>query len=61
LSLDGFAVQRLALGLNLSRQRDRIGVTLAVENLANTYYRDHFQFAPSRGRSFTLGLSLGAF
>jgi hemoglobin/transferrin/lactoferrin receptor protein len=61
LSLDGFAVQRLAWGVNLSRQRHRVGVTFAVENLADTYYREHFQFAPSRGRSFTVGLSMGAF
>ena len=57
LSLDGFAVQRLAWGVNLSRGRDRVGVTFAIENLANKYYREHFQFAPSRGRSFTVGLS----
>jgi hemoglobin/transferrin/lactoferrin receptor protein len=61
LALDGFTVQRVAWGVNLARGRDRVGVTFAVENLANTYYRDHFQFAPSRGRSFTVGLSLGAF
>jgi hypothetical protein len=29
--------------------------------LANTYYREHFQFAPSRGRTFTVGVSAGAF
>jgi hemoglobin/transferrin/lactoferrin receptor protein len=60
LSLDGFTVQRLAWGVNLSRARDRVGLTFAIENLADTYYRDHFQFAPSRGRSFTVGLSIGA-
>ncbi len=61
LSLDGFTIQRVAWGVNLSRARDRVGVTFAVENLTNKYYRDHFQFAPSRGRSFTVGLNLGAF
>jgi outer membrane receptor protein involved in Fe transport len=61
LSLDGFTVQRLAWGVNLSRVRERVGVTFAIENLANTYYRDHYQFAPSRGRSFTVGLNIGAF
>jgi outer membrane receptor protein involved in Fe transport len=61
LSLDGFTVQRLAWGLSLAQQRHRIGLTFAIENLADTYYREHFQFAPSRGRSFTVGLSLGAF
>jgi outer membrane receptor protein involved in Fe transport len=61
LALDGFLVQRLAWGVNLSRQRERVGVTFAIENLADKYYRDHFQFAPSRGRSFTVGLNIGAF
>jgi hypothetical protein len=61
LSLDGFAVQRLAWGVNIARGRDRLGVTFALENVANKYYREHFQFAPSRGRSFTVGLNVGAF
>jgi outer membrane receptor protein involved in Fe transport len=61
LSLDGFTVQRLGWGVNLTRRRERLGVTFAIENLANTYYREHFQFAPSRGRTFTLGVSAGAF
>jgi outer membrane receptor protein involved in Fe transport len=61
LSLDGFTVQRLGWGVNLGRGRDRLGLTFAVENLGNTYYREQFQFAPARGRSFTVGLSLGAF
>ena len=61
LSLDGFTVQRLGWGVNLTRGRDRAGLTFAIENLANTYYREQFQFAPARGRSFTMGLRLGAF
>ena len=61
LSLDGFAVHRAGAGLNLSSGRNRASLTFAVENLADRYYREHFQFAPSRGRSFTIGLSVGAF
>jgi hemoglobin/transferrin/lactoferrin receptor protein len=61
LSLDGFTVHRAGAGLHLTRGRDRVALTVAVENLANTFYRDHFQFAPSRGRSVTIGLSIGAF
>ena len=61
LSLDGFTVQRLGWGVNLTRRRERLGLSFAVENLANTYYREHFQFAPSRGRTFTVGVSAGAF
>jgi outer membrane receptor protein involved in Fe transport len=59
LSLDGFTVQRLGWGVFLTRGRDRLGLNFAIENLANTYYREHFQFAPSRGRSFTVGLNVG--
>lgn len=61
LSLDGFAIQRAGAGLNLTSGRNRVGLTLAVENLTDKYYREQFQFAPSRGRSFTIGLSVGAF
>jgi len=60
-SLEGFAVQRIGWGVNLTRGRDRLGLTFAVENLTNKYYREQFQFAPSRGRSFTIGLNVGAF
>jgi outer membrane receptor protein involved in Fe transport len=59
LSLDGFAVQRLGWGVALTRGRDQLSLHFAVENLANKYYREHFQFAPSRGRSFTIGVSAG--
>ncbi len=61
LSLDGFTVQRVGCGVNLSRGRDRVGLTFAVENLTDAYYREHFQFAPARGRSVTVGLNVGAF
>ena len=60
LSLDGFTVQRLGWGVDVSRGRNRLALVFAVENLANRYYREHFQFAPSRGRSVTVGLSVGA-
>jgi outer membrane receptor protein involved in Fe transport len=61
LSLDGFAVQRLGWGVHLSRGRDRAALTFAIENLTDKFYREQFQFAPARGRSFTVGLSVGAF
>jgi outer membrane receptor protein involved in Fe transport len=61
LSLEGFAVQRVGWGLNLTRGRDRAAVTFAIENLTDKFYREQFQFAPARGRSFTISLSLGAF
>ena len=61
LSLDGFTVHRVGWGVSLPRQRDRMALTFAVENLSNTFYREQFQFAPARGRSFTIGLNLGGF
>jgi outer membrane receptor protein involved in Fe transport len=61
LSLDGFTVQRVGGGINLARGRDRAAITFAIENLADAFYREQFQFAPARGRSFTIGLSVGAF
>ena len=61
LSLDGFTVHRFGAGVSLTRGRDRVGLNVAVENLADRYYREHFQFAPSRGRSITVGLNIGAF
>ncbi len=61
LSLEGFTVQRIGWGINLARGGDRLDLTFAIENLANTYYREQFQFAPARGRSVTVGLGVGAF
>ena len=61
LSLDGFTVQRLGWGVQLARGRDRASLVFAIDNLTNAYYREQFQFAPARGRSLTVGLSVGAF
>lgn len=60
LSLDGVAVHRLGAGLRFGSGLHRATLTVAVENLANRYYREQFQFAPARGRSFTVGLRIGA-
>jgi outer membrane receptor protein involved in Fe transport len=56
--LAGFAVHRLAVGYDFRSGNQRLGVTLAVDNLTDTYYREHFQFAPARGRSVTLQLRI---
>ena len=61
MSLGGFTVHRVAWGIGLTRGQDRLGLTFAVENLGNEFYREQFQFAPARGRSFTVGFNIGAF
>ena len=58
LSLEGFAIQRLAVGVNVGSRAGRLGLALAVENLGDTFYREQFQFAPARGRTFTLGVNV---
>jgi outer membrane receptor protein involved in Fe transport len=55
-SLGGFTLQRLSAGWDFSRKGNSFGLTLNLENLANRFYREHFQFAPARGRSLTVGL-----
>ncbi len=56
LGLRGFGVQNLRGGYNFEREHGRVSVTLGLENFTNEFYREQFQFAPSRGRSFTVGL-----
>ncbi|HKV99939.1 MAG TPA: TonB-dependent receptor [Vicinamibacterales bacterium] len=58
LGLNGFTVQRLAFGYDWRKGGDRIGVSLAIDNLADTFYREQFQFAPARGRSVTFALHI---
>jgi hemoglobin/transferrin/lactoferrin receptor protein len=59
--LDGFFVQRLAGGVNFRPRTDRLGLVFAIENLTDEYYREQFQFAPARGRTFTFGVNLQGF
>lgn len=61
LSLDAITVQRIGAGITLTQGPHRARLTFAVENLTDKYYREQFQFAPARGRSFTLGIQIGAF
>jgi outer membrane receptor protein involved in Fe transport len=59
LALDGFAVHRVAFGYNFRRGSDRLGLTIAIDNLTDEFYREQFQFAPARGRTVTFGVSVG--
>ena len=58
-TLDGLSVQRVAFGYNWRSGNDRLGLTFAIDNLTNRFYREQFQFAPARGRSFTFAVTVG--
>jgi hemoglobin/transferrin/lactoferrin receptor protein len=58
LGLAGFNVQRLSWGVNFRPGAARVGLVFAVENLTDRYYREQFQFAPARGRTFTAAFSV---
>jgi outer membrane receptor protein involved in Fe transport len=60
LGLDGFTLQRLAGGYNWRAHGQSLGVTLSVDNLANVFYREQFQFAPARGRSVSIAFNVRA-
>jgi outer membrane receptor protein involved in Fe transport len=58
LGLAGFNVQRVAWGVNFRPGATRLGLVFAVENLTDQYYREQFQFAPARGRTFTAAFNV---
>ena len=61
LSLDAFGVHRAGAGLRLTRGPHRLRLSVTADNLTDAFYREHFQFAPARGRSVAISLSAGAF
>jgi outer membrane receptor protein involved in Fe transport len=52
--LNGFSIHRAAVGYDWRAGSQRLGLTLAVDNLTDRFYREQFQFAPARGRSVSL-------
>ena len=56
LGLDGFTVQRVAAGYNWRKGAQALGFTVSVDNLADTFYREQYQFAPARGRTVTFSV-----
>jgi outer membrane receptor protein involved in Fe transport len=56
--LAGFSIHRLAGGYEWRNGTQRLGLIVAVDNLTDTFYREQFQFAPARGRSLTLSVSV---
>ena len=59
--LNGFTVHTIRGGYNINREKQRYGFVIGVENLGNKFYREQFQFAPARGRSFTFGVNVAFF
>ena len=57
-SLSSFAVQSLRGGYTIRGEKHRIMFTVGVENLTNRLYFEHFQTAPSPGRSFVFGTTV---
>jgi hemoglobin/transferrin/lactoferrin receptor protein len=53
-ALDGFSIQRLAAGYDWRAGQQQLGLTVAVDNVADRFYREQFQFAPARGRSVSV-------
>jgi outer membrane receptor protein involved in Fe transport len=53
-ALAGFSIHRLAAGYDWRSGQQRLGLTVAVDNLTDRFYREHFQFAPARGRSVSV-------
>lgn len=58
MSLDGFAIHRLAAAYDWVKGGQRLGLTVALDNLTDKFYREHFQFAPARGRSASVRLHI---
>jgi hypothetical protein len=52
--LAGFSVQRIAAGYDWRKGQQRLGLGVAVDNLTDRFFREQFQFAPARGRSVSL-------
>lgn len=60
-AVSGFVTHELRGGVNFRREDYTASFTVGIENLGNRFYREQFVFAPARGRSVTMGLSLRFF
>lgn len=58
MALSGFSLHRIAAGYDWHQNGQRLGLTFAIDNLADEFYREQFQFAPARGRSISIALSV---
>ena len=54
----GFVSHNLGGGYYFRRERFDFNIHLGVSNLLNKFYSEQFNFAPARGRSFTIGTTI---
>ena len=54
----GFAVSDIRGGYTFKRENYRLSFNVGVTNLFDRYYREQFNFAPARGRSFVIGTTI---
>jgi outer membrane receptor protein involved in Fe transport len=57
-SLNSFAVQTIRGGYTVRREKQQVAFTVALENLTNHLYFEHFQTAPAPGRSVVFGTTV---
>jgi outer membrane receptor protein involved in Fe transport len=60
-SLNSFSTHSLRAGYTYRRERVRASLVLGLENLSDSFYFDHFQNAPARGRSLVFGITTDLF
>ena len=60
-SLNSFAVHALRAGYSYRKEDYRMSFNVAVENLADRMYFEHFQTAPAPGRSIIFGMTIELF
>jgi len=57
-SLNSFAVQTMRGGYTIRGEKHQVAFTVALENLTNHLYFEHFQTAPAPGRSVVFGTTI---
>lgn len=57
-SLNSFATHTLRAGYTLRGENHRVSFSVAIENLGNHLYFEHFQTAPAPGRSVVFGTTI---
>lgn len=56
-ALNGFTIHTIRGGYNFKGEVRRVGLVAGIENIGDKFYREQFQFAPARGRTYTFGIN----